>query len=170
MVETTVSATAVRRLAVAAQGYAGRYRRATESSVEAAIRRLSCVQLDSISTVERSHRIALTSRVGNYPRESVSHLLARAGSSSSGRTRHACSRSSRGRSSGRAMQNGGRDWYSNVNDVKSPSRARRRDPRPRSARTARSRPGSSRAQPAAACGTGSRRRRCSSGSGTTASS
>ena len=34
MVETTVSATAVRRLAVAAQGYAGRYRRATESDVE----------------------------------------------------------------------------------------------------------------------------------------
>ena len=62
MVETTVSATAVRRLAVAAQSYSGRYRRAKDSSVEAAIRRLSCVQLDSISTVERSHRIALTSR------------------------------------------------------------------------------------------------------------
>src|SRR6185503_15261816 len=75
MAETTVSATAVRRLAVAAQGYASRYRRATDSSVEAAIRRLSCVQLDSISTVERSHRIALTSRVGNYPRETVSNLL-----------------------------------------------------------------------------------------------
>ena len=75
MVETTVSVTAVRRLAVAAQNYSGRYRRAKDSSVEAAIRRLSCVQLDSISTVERSHRIALTSRIGNYPRESVSHLL-----------------------------------------------------------------------------------------------
>ena len=72
-----MSATAVRRLAVAAQGYAARYRRATGPAVEAAIRRLSCVQLDSISTVERSHRIALASRVGDYPREAVSRLLAR---------------------------------------------------------------------------------------------
>ena len=76
MAETTVSATAVRRLAVSAQAFAGRYRRATGASVEAAIRRLSCVQLDSISTVERSHRIALASRVGDYPREAVSRLLA----------------------------------------------------------------------------------------------
>ena len=43
--------------------------------MEEAIRRLSCVQLDSISTVERSHRIALTGRVGNYPREAISQLL-----------------------------------------------------------------------------------------------
>ena len=57
MLQTTVSTTAVRRLAVAAQGYTGRYRRATAASVEAAIRSLSCVQLDSISAVERSHRI-----------------------------------------------------------------------------------------------------------------
>src|SRR5918993_5105315 len=77
MSETTVSAAAVRRMAVAAQGYAGRYRRATGPDVGAAVRRLSCVQLDSISTVERSHRIALTSRVGDYPREAVSRLLAR---------------------------------------------------------------------------------------------
>ena len=54
MAEARVS-TAVRRLAVVAQGYTGRYRRATRTSVEEAIRRLSCVQLDSISTVERSH-------------------------------------------------------------------------------------------------------------------
>jgi uncharacterized protein YcaQ len=39
------------------------------------VRRLSCVQLDSISTVERSHRIALGCRVGAYPREAVSRLL-----------------------------------------------------------------------------------------------
>ena len=119
MVETTVSATAVRRLAVAAQGYASRYRRATDSSVEAAIRRLSCVQLDSISTVERSHRIALTSRVGNYPREAVSNLL------SQGRifefwAHEACLLPIESWPLfRRAMQNGGRDWYSNVNDVTS---------------------------------------------------
>ena len=45
------------------------------AEVEATVRRLSCVQLDSISTVERSHRIALGARVGAYPRESVSRLL-----------------------------------------------------------------------------------------------
>ena len=39
------------------------------------MRRLSCVQLDSISVVERSHRIALSTRIGAYPRETVSRLL-----------------------------------------------------------------------------------------------
>jgi len=39
------------------------------------VRRLSCVQLDSITAVERSHRITLGSRVGAYPRETVSRLL-----------------------------------------------------------------------------------------------
>jgi uncharacterized protein len=73
--KTTVSATAVRRLAITAQAYASRYRRASAADVEAAIRRLSCVQLDSISTVERSDRITLTSRVGDYPRDTVSRLL-----------------------------------------------------------------------------------------------
>jgi uncharacterized protein len=76
MAEARVSTTAVRRLAVVAQGYTGRYRRATRTSVEEAIRRLSCVQLDSISTVERSHRIALTSRIGDYPADAISRLLA----------------------------------------------------------------------------------------------
>ena len=47
----------------------------TAREVEDAIRRLSCVQLDSITAVERSHRIALGSRVGAYPRETVSRLL-----------------------------------------------------------------------------------------------
>ena len=41
----------------------------------AAIRRLGCVQLDSISTVERSHRIALGARVGAYPEAAVSRLM-----------------------------------------------------------------------------------------------
>ena len=119
MVEPTVRAAAVRRLAVAAQGYSGRYRRATASSVEAAIRRLSCVQLDSISTVERSHRIVLTSRVGNYPRDTVSGLLGQ------GRifefwAHEACLLPIESWPLfRRAMENGGRDWYSNVNNVTS---------------------------------------------------
>jgi uncharacterized protein YcaQ len=74
---TSVPVTAVRRLAIAAQGYASRGRRGTTAEVEGSVRRLSCVQLDSISTVERSHRIALGCRIGAYPRESVSRLLGR---------------------------------------------------------------------------------------------
>ena len=73
----TISATALRRLVVAAQGYAGRSRAGTAGEVEATIRRLSCVQLDSISAVERSHRIVLTSRVGAYPPGTVDRLLGR---------------------------------------------------------------------------------------------
>jgi len=72
---TTISRAAVRRLAIAAQLYAARSRRGTVREVEAAVHRLSCVQLDSISTVERSHRIALGCRVGAYPPEAVSRLL-----------------------------------------------------------------------------------------------
>ena len=71
----TISLTALRRLVVGAQGFATRTRRGTPQEVEDAIRRLSCVQLDSITAVERSHRITLGSRVGAYPRETVSRLL-----------------------------------------------------------------------------------------------
>ena len=72
----TTSLTALRRIVIAAQGYAPRGRRGTRREVEDAIRALSCVQLDSITAVERSHRIVLGSRVGAYPRETVSRLLA----------------------------------------------------------------------------------------------
>ena len=82
----------LRRVVIAAQGFApgrrsvgggagaggGRTaaaRAAAASAVHAAVRRLSCVQLDSISTVERSHRIVLGSRVGAYPTGTVSRLL-----------------------------------------------------------------------------------------------
>ena len=117
MLQTTVSTTAVRRLAVAAQGYTSRYRRVGAASVEAAIRSLSCVQLDSISTVERSHRIALASRAGDYPRDAVSHLLAK------GRifeywAHEACLLPIESWPLfRRAMENGGRGWYGNVNNV-----------------------------------------------------
>ena len=70
-----ISLTALRRIAITAQGYASRSRSGTPAEVEEAIRRLSCVQLDSITAVERSHRITLGSRVGAYPRETVSRLL-----------------------------------------------------------------------------------------------
>ena len=70
-----VSVTALRRIVIGAQGYASRARTGTAREVEETIRALSCVQLDSITAVERSHRIALGSRVGAYPRETVSQLL-----------------------------------------------------------------------------------------------
>ena len=72
---TPLSAVALRRHVVAAQGYVTRPRRGKAADVEAAVARLGCVQLDSISTVARSHRLTLLSRVGTYPAGTVSTLL-----------------------------------------------------------------------------------------------
>jgi len=66
---------AIRRLVVGSQGFAARFRRAGEADVEAAIRRLSAVQLDSISAVDRAHRLTLTARVGAFPTGTVPQLL-----------------------------------------------------------------------------------------------
>ncbi len=109
-----VRAAAVRRLAIDAQGYASRTRRGTRAEVEAAVRRLSCVQLDSISVVERSHRIALSSRVGAYPRGSVPALL-RAGRLFEYWAHEACLLPIEWWPLCRAsMEDGGRGWYGNV--------------------------------------------------------
>jgi transposase-like protein len=51
---------------VAAQGYATRYRIAGPDDVTDAIRRLSAVQLDSISVVARSHRLISANLVGTW--------------------------------------------------------------------------------------------------------
>ncbi len=105
---------AVRRIALDAQGYAARSRRGTTAEVDAAVRRLSCVQLDSISTVERSHRIALGCRVGAYPRDAVSHLLER-GKLIEYWAHEACLLPSEEWALVRpAMQSGGRRWYGQV--------------------------------------------------------
>jgi uncharacterized protein len=72
---TTVKLAQIRRAIVGAQGFAARYRRAGETDVEAAIRRLSAVQLDSISTVDRAHRLTLSSRIGAFDPEAVPKLL-----------------------------------------------------------------------------------------------
>jgi uncharacterized protein YcaQ len=71
----TLSVAQLRRYLVAHQGYAARFRRARADDVAAAIRRLGCVQLDSISTVGRAHRLTLGSRIGAYPETTVSRLL-----------------------------------------------------------------------------------------------
>ena len=110
----TITATALRRLTIAAQGYASRRRTATTREVADTIRQLSCVQLDSISTVERSHRIAISSRSGQYPAEVISRLLG------SGRifeywAHEACLLPVEDWPLfAGAMQNGGRHWYGEV--------------------------------------------------------
>jgi len=60
---------------IAAQGYASRSRTGRPAEIVDTVRRLGCVQLDSISTVERSHRIALGARIGAYPEAAVSRLM-----------------------------------------------------------------------------------------------
>jgi uncharacterized protein YcaQ len=71
----TVTVAQLRRHVVAHQRYATRFRRARADVVVRTIGRLGCVQLDSISTVGRAHRLTLGSRIGAYPEASVSRLL-----------------------------------------------------------------------------------------------
>ncbi len=71
----TVSLAALRRYVVARQGYTPRQRRATAGEVATEIGRLGAVQLDSISTVDRAHRITLATRIGAFDERAVSRLL-----------------------------------------------------------------------------------------------
>jgi uncharacterized protein YcaQ len=71
-----VKLAAIRRVVVSAQSYAPRFRRARPGEVEAAIRRLSAVQLDSITAVDRAHRLTLSSRIGAYSEQELQDLLA----------------------------------------------------------------------------------------------
>jgi uncharacterized protein YcaQ len=71
----TVSLAALRRYVVAHQGYATRARNARALDVADEVRRLGCVQLDSISAVDRAHRLTLASRIGRFPPAAVSKLL-----------------------------------------------------------------------------------------------
>ena len=165
----TVSLTALRRIAIDAQGYATRSRAGSTAEVEAAIRRLSCVQLDSISAVERSHRIALASRVGAYKPGIVPRLLGQ------GRVfeywaHEACLLPVEEWPLFVAqMRAGGRRWYGDVGETH-PHLADEilAEIRARGPLGSRHFEGASEAE--AGCGTGSRRRRCSTASGTTATS
>jgi uncharacterized protein YcaQ len=71
----TVTLPQLRRYVVAHQGYATRPRNAGGADVAGEVRRLQCVQLDSISTVERAHRLTLGSRLGRFAPTVVSDLL-----------------------------------------------------------------------------------------------
>jgi uncharacterized protein YcaQ len=70
-----VSQAAARRAVVAAQRFASRRRHATVAEVEAVIGRLGCVQLDAISTVDRSQRLVMSVRAGRLPEDAVDRLL-----------------------------------------------------------------------------------------------
>src|SRR5204862_60481 len=57
------------------QRYAARFRRAKADDVAVEIARLQAVQLDSIATVDRAHRLTLVSRIGAYDEGDVTSLL-----------------------------------------------------------------------------------------------
>jgi len=65
-VETLAPAEA-RRIVVARQGFAARHRVADPDQVAEAVRRLGCVQIDSVTAVARAHRLTLAARVGRIP-------------------------------------------------------------------------------------------------------
>src|SRR5262245_41420377 len=75
MTTMTASLTRIRRLVVSTQSYAPRFRRAQPGDVEEAIRRVGAVQLDSSSTVDRAHRLTLSSRIGAYGEPEIQALL-----------------------------------------------------------------------------------------------
>jgi uncharacterized protein YcaQ len=66
---------AARRLVVSRAGLRSRRRTATTGEVEATIVRLGCVQLDAISTVDRSQRLVLGVRTGRLPAGVQDRLL-----------------------------------------------------------------------------------------------
>jgi uncharacterized protein YcaQ len=76
MTTLTANLAGIRRLVISIQGYAPRFRRARPGDVERTIHRLGAVQLDSISTVDRAHRLTLTSRIGAYDETELQSLLA----------------------------------------------------------------------------------------------
>jgi hypothetical protein len=70
-----ISLAQLRRYVVAHQGFATRARTARALDVLETVRRLGAVQLDSISTVDRAHRLTIGSRTGGYERGIDSRLL-----------------------------------------------------------------------------------------------
>jgi uncharacterized protein YcaQ len=66
---------AARRHAVGTQRLAARRRSASRNELVACIERLGCVQIDSISVVDRSQRLVLASRCGRLPADTHDALL-----------------------------------------------------------------------------------------------
>jgi uncharacterized protein YcaQ len=70
-----ISLAQLRRYVVAHQRYATRARTGTAAEVLETVRHLGAVQLDSISTVDRAHRLTIGSRAGAFKRGTYSRLL-----------------------------------------------------------------------------------------------
>jgi uncharacterized protein YcaQ len=70
-----ISLEAARRHAVRTQRLAARRRKASRAELVACIERLGCVQIDSISVVDRSQRLVLASRCGRVPANAHDALL-----------------------------------------------------------------------------------------------
>ena len=66
---------AARRLVVARAGFRSRRRTATLTQLAGTVERLGCVQIDAISTVDRSQRLVLASRTGRVPEGAQNRLL-----------------------------------------------------------------------------------------------
>ncbi|MER7672508.1 crosslink repair DNA glycosylase YcaQ family protein [Kitasatospora sp. NPDC096128] len=71
----SVSSTTARRLAISAQFLAGPPAPPTVDGIREVLRALRCLQLDPISAVAQSHLLVLWSRLGQYRREDLDHLL-----------------------------------------------------------------------------------------------
>jgi uncharacterized protein YcaQ len=71
----TVSVDALRRFVVSHQRYTSRFRRSRGAELLTAVRRLGAVQLDSISTVDRAHRLTLMTRIGAFDESLISRFL-----------------------------------------------------------------------------------------------
>ena len=72
---TELSVGEARRLLIGTQRFATRRRTATMDELIETIERLGCVQIDTIATVDRSHRLVLASRCGKVPELAHDRLL-----------------------------------------------------------------------------------------------
>jgi len=70
-----IALAAARRHAVSTQRLATRRRKASRAEIVACIERLGCVQIDSISVVDRSQRLVLAARCGRLPANTHDALL-----------------------------------------------------------------------------------------------
>ncbi len=69
-----LSPQAARRIAVDRQGFAARTRTSSVAEVETAIERLGMVQIDSVTAVDRAHRLTLAARLGRLPDDGINKL------------------------------------------------------------------------------------------------